>query len=101
VTPARPTVVRHHATHKTRHRATHKRHVVVHHKQKPVAVRLTPRAEAYVTSVVDTTGTVVAESGDGGLTRRRRTAGLALAGLCAASFSMLLLGRRGARQQLQ
>jgi hypothetical protein len=101
VTPARPTVVHRPAVHKARHRA-HKRRVVVHHKPKPkpVVVRLTPRADAYVTSVVQTMGTAVAASGDAGLVRRRRTAGLALAALCAASLSMLWLGRRAARERL-
>jgi hypothetical protein len=92
VTRSRPTVVHRPAAHKARHRAR-KRHVVVHHKPKPAVVRLTPRADAYVTSVVKTmSAAVVAPSVDG--TMHRRRAGLALAFLCIASSSLLLLGRR-------
>jgi len=98
VTPARPPVVHHAAkrvVHKARHRA-HKRHVVVHHKKKPVVVRVTPRADVYVSSL----NAAVALPSDG-LVRRRRTAGVALAALCATSLSMLWLGRRAARERLR
>jgi hypothetical protein len=85
--------------HKSRHRKQ-RHHVVVHHKRKPVVVRLTPRAEAYVSSVVKTMSAAVVAPTDGGLVRRRRTAGLALVALCAASLCMILLGRRGLRERL-
>jgi hypothetical protein len=99
-TPVRPTVVHHAArkAHKTRHRKRH--HVVVHHKPKPIVVRLTPRAEAYATWVAKTMSTTVAAPTDAGLVRRRRAAGLALAALCAASLCMILVGRRGLRERL-
>jgi hypothetical protein len=97
VTPARPTVVHHPAVHKARHRAR-KRHVVLHHKPKPVVVRLTPRAEAYVTSVVKTMSTVAPAPPDSSRApRRRRAAGVALFVLAAGSLGLVFLAGRSRR----
>jgi hypothetical protein len=96
--PTRPAVHRAKpAVHKARHRPKRRR-VVVHHKPKPVVVRLTPRAEAYVSSVVKTMSAAVATpSNDSGAPRRRRAAGLALFVLAAGSLGLVFLAARSRR----
>jgi hypothetical protein len=99
-----PAVVRTRVTHKVhkavRHKHRRARHVV-HHKHKPVVVRVTPAVESYVVSFVDRLSATVVDPADGGAgSSRRRAAGLALAALCAASLSLILLAARSRRNVL-
>jgi hypothetical protein len=98
----RPVVTHTRVTHAARKspKHTHRRaRHVVHHKHKPVVVRVTPAVRSSVVAFVDRlSATVVAPAEKVG-TGRRRAAGLALVVLCAASLSLILLGSRRAREQ--
>ena len=76
-----------------RHR--HRRHV--QHKRKPPVVRVTPRLQSYVVSFVNSLSATVVDPGRGDGAGRRRAAGFALAALCAASLSLVLLAARSRR----
>ena len=97
----RPTVTHTRATHPKRkasppkHR--HRHHRPVHHKPKPAIVRVTPRLQSYVVSFVDSLSATVVDPAQGDAAGRRRAAGLALAALCAASLSLVLLAARSRR----
>jgi hypothetical protein len=96
----RPAVTHTRATHTTRKapRHTHRRVRHVHHKQKPVIVRVTPMVRSYIVSFVDTLSATVVDPADDGVgPGRRRAAGLALAVLCAASLSLILVVARSRR----
>ena len=99
----RPVVTHPRVTHKTRKAARHThrrvRHVV-HHKHKPVIVRVTPAVRSYVVSFVDGLSATVVDPADSGVPGRRRAAGVALAALCAASLSLILLAARSRRNVL-
>jgi hypothetical protein len=90
-----------HRTHKAvRHKHRRARHVV-HHKHKPVIVRVTPAVRSYVVSFVDSLSATVVDPADNGISPgRQRAAGLALAALCAASLSLILLTARSRRNLL-
>jgi hypothetical protein len=98
-TYTRPTVTHTRVTHPKRkarpamHR--HRRHV--QHKRKPAIVRVTPRLQSYVVSFVDSLSATVVDPSKGDGAGRRRTAGFALAALCAASLSLVLLAARSRR----
>jgi hypothetical protein len=98
-----PSVTHTRATHparKARHKHRRVRHVV-HHKHKPVIVRVTPAVRSYVVSFVDRLSATVVDPADDGISPgRRRAAGLALAVLCAASLSLILLAARSRRSLL-
>jgi hypothetical protein len=71
--------------------------VVVHHKPKPVIVRVTPHVASYTTSVVKAMSAAVVDPSNGSTMRRRRAAGLGLFVLCAASLGLVLLAGRSRR----
>ena len=93
------TLVTHTAHKVVRHKHRRARHVV-HHKHKPVIVRVTPAVRSYVVSFADRLSATVVDPAGGGGSSRRRAAGFALAALCAASLSLVLLAARSRRNLL-
>jgi hypothetical protein len=98
-----PAVVHTSVSHKA-HKAVRHKHrrarQVVHHKHKPVIVRVTPAVRSYVVSFVDGLSATVVDPAGGNGSGRRRAAGFALVLLCAASLSLVLLAARSRRNLL-
>lgn len=94
-----PGVTRTRVTHKAHKVARHHRRArhVVHHKPKPVILRVPPAVRSHVVAFIDRLGATVVDPAESGATGRRRAAGLALAALCIASLSLVLLAARSRR----